>query len=241
MNNDFLISQTGLSIYRNCPFAFYCYRSKKEPIFFNQDILDTGKYVHDALDRYYRQQYLTKGTMDDILAKTYENLSGSWDVTLPIDEFKKSYTCLQHHAKWEETQINNGIAIQPLTEEHLKHDIFHGIIDYIDLPKNRVMDWKTNKSANISFEYKMQSYIYKLLYESKFKTDLKIFEFYFLYPDEIKVINFSSSGMSEAIQEVNQLRELIKKSYEQHDYPKQPKSETLCKNCQYRLYCKLMV
>lgn len=232
------ISQSALSVFRECPFAYSFYRQKKDAIFFNFDVLDTGRYTHEAINQYYRNYYLTKASVDDILALSYSSLKNIWDTTLPAEELYKSFICLKNHAEFESKNINNGANIKPLTEIDISHDIFYGIIDYIDLPNKKVIDWKTNKSAVISFEYRMQAYVYKVLYEYQFKDTLDKFMFFFLFPNEIKTIKYDDKGMIKAVEEVNLLQKEMSKAIKENVFEMKPRTESTCTNCRYRLYCK---
>ena len=232
------ISQSAISVYRNCPFAYCCYKQKKQPIMFNPDVLDSGKFVHDAIDYYYKKHFLVSDSYEMILEKTYGYLRNQWDTTLPLEELKKVYTCLVHHSEWEYQNHANGCHTKPLSEEVLKNNIFYGIVDYIDLPNKKVVDWKTNKFAVLSFEYRMQAYIYKVLFEDTYKEPLNYFYFFFLYSNEWRTVKFDAPGMDKVIQEVELLKESVLQSIQNNDYPKKPRIDSQCANCNYRLYCR---
>lgn len=231
------ISQSALSVYRNCPFSYRCYREKKDPIFFDFNVLDSGKFVHDAIDYYYKNYFHTSHTSELILGYTYGYLRSRWDTTLPLEELKKVYACLVHHSEWEYQNHNNGYQSKPMSESKLKNEVFYGIVDYIDLQNKKVVDWKTNKFAVLSFEYRMQAYIYKLLFESTFNETLDHFHFFFLYPNEWRTVRFDAPGMDKVIQEVELLKESVLQSIQNDNYPKEPRIDSQCVHCNYRLYC----
>jgi CRISPR/Cas system-associated exonuclease Cas4 (RecB family) len=205
---------------------------------FSQDPLDSGKFVHDSIHRYYANYYLTSGTADDILSITYNILKNMWDTTLPAIELHKAYTCLRNHSLFEYNNIQQGIMTNPMTEVKMSTDVFFGIIDYIDLHHDKVIDWKSNKIAMLSYEYKIQAYIYKLLFEETFKRPINHFTFYFLYPNEIRTVRYDSEGMNGVKEDVDQMMTQLKEMMNTGEFPKQPRTENGCNNCSYRLYCK---
>jgi CRISPR/Cas system-associated exonuclease Cas4 (RecB family) len=231
------ISQTALNVFRNCPFAFKLYKEKREAVMYSQDVLDAGKFVHDTLHCYYRNHFLTSGTAEDVLSYTYDILKGMWDTTLPTTEFKKAYTCLESHSLFEYENLKNGIITNPSTEVQLATDVFFGIVDYIDLNHDNVIDWKTNRIATLSHEYKIQAYIYKLLFEENFKRPLDHLTFYFLFPNEKRTVWFNE-GMRDIKNEVDKLMCELRTMMEVWEFPKQPRTESGCNSCAYRLYCK---
>lgn len=232
------ISQSALSVYRGCPRAYMFYREKKIPIFYSTDVLDCGKFVHNAIDQYYKARFDINDSKEDILAKTYGHLRNQWDITLPLEELKKAFSCLDNHALWEYQNHNNGVQTKPMSEVELKNHVFYGLVDYINLPSKKVVDWKTNKYAVLSFEYRMQAYVYKRLFEDTFKDTLTHFYFFFLTPNEWRTVKFDSPGMDKVIEEVELLKESILQSIQNNDYPKKPRIDSQCINCNYRLYCR---
>jgi len=233
------ISQSGISIFRDCPYAFKLhYVDQREPVFYNFDVLDIGGYVHEAIERYYKNYYLTNGTKDDILNKTYSCLKDIWDTTLLPEYLKKAYDCLENHAKWEENNIKTGIGTKPLTEIAIDSGDYYGLIDYIDLPSNRVIDWKTNKFPVLSYEYRMQAYVYKKLFESKFNEKLSHFYFFFLYPNDWRTVSYEKEKQIEVGKDVEKFLAEIKECYDKEEFEKRPRIRSTCKNCNYRLYCK---
>ena len=233
------ISQSALTVFRDCPVAYNCYKERKDAIFFNQSSLDTGGYVHEAIDTYYTNNYLTKGTSDDILSLTYSNLKNKWDITLPVEEFKKAYLSLQNHALWEAKNISDGISSKPLTEVKIGEEGFYGIIDYIDLNNNKAIDWKTGRYPSLSFNYRVQAQIYKILFENKFNQELKNFYFFFLPVNEWRVVNFDKEKQMKVAEEVACLKQRIDKAINDSEFLKEPRTSGACKSCQYKLYCKL--
>lgn len=229
------ISQTSISKYRFCPHACKLYLARKPPMFFDPDVMSVGQYVHEAVDRYYKNNFLQEGDANDILVKTYENLKKVWDMSLPPEQFKKAYDCLIHHANWEERNMNGGIGTQPLTEVKINGNGYYGIIDYIDLNNMKVIDYKTQKYAVLSHEFRMQAHVYKKLFESQFKKELTHFYFYFLYPDDWRTVKYDSPKQKEVGVEVEALRDKIKDG----DFPKQPRTKSACDSCEYKFYCKV--
>ena len=233
------ISQTGISIFRNCPYAYKLkYIDRCDAMFYNHDVLDIGGTVHDVIDRYYKNHYISDGTSDDILEKTYGHLREVWDTTLPADDLKKAFTCLQNHANWEEKNIQRNIGTKPLTEVKINARGYFGIIDYIDIPTQRVIDWKTGRKAYLSYEYRMQAYVYKELYEEQFKEKLKHFYFFFLFPDEWRKVKFDDIKQRKVGEDVENLRNAILDSIQNEEFAKEPRTDKGCRSCDYRFYCK---
>lgn len=233
------ISQSALNVYRNCPYAYRCYKEKKLPLMYNQDVLDSGGLIHDAIDYYYKHYYMTEADAQAILYESYNYLRSHWDILLPVEELHKAYTCLTNHSVWEEKNLLDGIINCPITEAGLANDFFYGIIDYIDVPHNFVLDWKTGKHAMLTQEYKIQAYIYKLLYQDNYKKQLDSLTFFFLYPNEIKKIVFDNPNMKSAIEEVLGIREEMKHDIENYTFLKRPRTDNTCKYCAYRIYCRI--
>ena len=235
------ISQSALNLFRDCPYAYKLkYLDRVEGIYFSNDAMDTGGYVHDAIDMYYRNHFLQEGTSDDILYHTYTNLKNIWDTTLSINDFKKAYTCLQHHSEWEYSNINKGIRTQPLTEVEIEACNLYGFIDYVDLEKQQVIDWKTNSYATLSYTYRVQASIYKILFEAKFNMKLKYFHFFFLYPNTWRIVKYGDAKQERVDTEVNALLEQLNLSLENREFEKNPRTNSWCKSCPYKLYCKVM-
>jgi hypothetical protein len=153
-------------------------------MYYDAEVMDVGKIVHDTIDTYYKNYYLVNITAEDILATTYDILKNKWDLSLPAEDLKKAYQCLVNHSLWEEKNINDGIVTKPLTEVEIDSNGFYGFIDYIDLNKLKVIDYKTNKFPVLSYEYRMQTSVYRTLFEGQFGKKLTHFNFFFLYPND---------------------------------------------------------
>jgi len=235
------ISQSGMSIFRDCPYAYKIrYIDGKKPIFFAPQILDIGKFVHDAIDRYYKNYFLTEGTANDVLSHSYGYLRDNWDLSLQPEDLKKGFECLYNHAKWEETNINNGIGTKPLSEVEINGEGFFGIIDYVDIPNKKVIDWKTGRKPYLSQNYRMQAYVYKVLYESKFNEELTHFDFFFLFPNEWRTVKYDSEKQIKVGEEVEQIKTDILNAIQDENFPKEPRTPGKCKSCEYKLYCKII-
>lgn len=233
------ISQSALTVFRDCPFAYKCYREKKDAIFFDRDVLDVGSYVHDALDGYYKNSYLMEGTADDILYLSYGHLKKIWDTTFSIEHLQKAYLSLQKHSLWEAGNISKGITSKPLTEVKIGEQGFYGIIDYIDLNLQKAIDWKTGRYPNLSYNYRIQAQVYKILYDSKFNQNLDKFYFFFLPADGWRVVKYDNEKQKKVAEEVVVLKEKVDEAIKIGEYEKQPRTEKMCRNCGYRLYCKV--
>lgn len=235
------ISQSALGLYRDCPYAYFLkYKMNKQPIFWSFDMLDTGGYVHDAIDMYYKQNYIMEANnYEDILAESYNNFKNIWDITLPEEEFLKGYTSLENHAKWEYKNLEKGMTNKPLTEVDIKLKGIRAIIDYINLSNNMLVDWKTNKQANLSFNYRMQAEMYRRAYKLKFDRDIDHFYFFFLYPNEWRTVKFDNSSQQKVAEEVDELLKNVNQSWIKDEFPKQPRVESGCNSCLFKYYCKI--
>jgi len=231
------LSQSGISIYRDCPYAYKLhYVDLREPIFYSPSALDIGKFVHDSIDKYYKNNFLTEGTSEDILFKTYKNFKENDEVRYLLPEqLKKAYDCLTHHSLWEENNINN-IATNPMSEVEINGAGYYGWIDYIDIQNDKVIDFKTNTYPTLSYAYRMQAHIYRELFESKFKKKLTHFYFFFLYPNTWRTVKYDSEKQKKVGQDVENFKELILNK----EYPKKPRTKSQCKSCEYRYYCRVL-
>jgi len=234
------ISQSALGLYRDCPYAYFLkYKKDCQAIFWNFDMLDTGGYAHDAIDVYYKNNFLTEAdSYEDILYYSYNNLKDIWDLTLPNEEFIKAYTSLENHAKWEYNNLQKGWTTAPLTEVDVKMDGIRAIIDYVNLNHNMLVDWKTNKRASLSYNYRMQAEMYRRAYKLKFDKDITHFYFFFLFADEWRTVKFDSKKQKEVSEDVDNLLENIKSSWINNNFPKQPRTERGCDSCLFNFYCK---
>jgi len=233
------ISQSAISIYKECPYAYYLeYNFNRQAMHFNPDVMDTGKLVHDAIDKYYKLYYLTTGTAEDILTESYDVLRRNWDTSLELEELNKGYTCLHHHSLFEYSNIKNGIT-KPLTEIDIYGNGYHGVIDYDDLVNNKAIDWKTGRSVYLSKGYRMQAHVYKELLESEFSQTLDHFYFFFLYPNEWRIVKFDDEKQKKIGEETENLKNDILISWDNDEFPKQPRLESGCRSCAYKYYCMI--
>jgi len=236
------LSQSALAVYRECPYAYKLhYIDKYQPIFWDPSILDVGSYVHEALDRYYRHHFLVHPQdRDDILIETYDELKDVWDKSLTPEQLNKAYTCLENHADWEYKQTQKGIRTKPLTEIKIGRNGFFGILDYVDLTTDTVIDWKTGKYPSLSYNYRMQAAIYKTLYENNFNRKLRNLSFFFLHGNAWRTVGFGKEKQKKVTFDVYDLKNRIAKSYETGEWPKEPRLKSGCKNCQYNYYCHII-
>jgi len=234
------ISQSALGLFRDCPYAYFLkYKMRCQPIFWNFDVLDTGGYVHDSIDYYYKNDYLTEAEdYNDIFYFTYKKFKEIWDITLPNEEFVKGFTSLENHAKWEFKNLQKGWTTKPLTEVDIAINGLRAIIDYANLDHNMLIDWKTNKSAVLSERYRIQAEMYRRAYKMKFGKDITHFYFFFLYPDDWRTVKFDSKKQKEVSKDVDVLLENINKAWNDNNFPKQPRTDRGCDSCLFKYYCK---
>lgn len=233
------ISQSALSLFRDCPYAFKLrYFDKEEAVFFDPTILDVGKYVHDAIDMYYKHHYESHQTAEEVLYYSYSELKKIWDTFLLPEHLLKAFECLSNHAKWEYEQRKVGISVQPFSEVEISYGGYFGLIDYVDLTKKNVIDWKTGKKAYLSYEYRMQAHIYKTLFEGKFGTSLDKFFFFFLYPNEFRMVSYQTSSQKKVGLETEKLKEQLIEALDNGCFEQQPRTDSKCRYCNYNFYCK---
>ena len=232
------ISQSQINLYRSCPYAYYLrYSLKKEGIWWDPSIVEVGKRVHDAIDAYYKYKYDIYTDEGGILNKVYEILRADWDTTLPAAFLKKAYTCLEHFAKFEMNNINKGITVKPLSECRIHADGLYGIVDYLDLTQRKIIDFKTNNRAGISYGNRLQAVMYRKLVKEKFKFEIPYFTFQYLFPDEVRIVKFD--GKTEQVEkEMYAFIERIKESWKTKNFPKTPRTKSGCNSCQFHYYCK---
>jgi len=232
------LSQSALTTFHDCPKAYEFYKDRVQGMFWDFDPLDIGKYVHKALEDYYKKSFLTKGDADDIVIESYHWLKKTWDVTFPPEYLKKAYTCLENHAQWESNNINNGMNTEPLVEVEITKNGYHGIIDYVDLVKDKVIDWKTNTWPTLSYTYRMQASVYKELYDAKFNRDLTHFYFFFLYSNTWRTVKYNTEKQKEVAEYVRKLKDEVKDCYQDEEFPRKPRTDKMCENCLYKWYCR---
>jgi len=234
------ISQSGLSIFRDCPYAYKLrYMDNAEGMFFDPSVLDVGKLAHKAIELYYKHDFLTEGTADDILALTYLRLKNIWDITLTIEQLQKAYQCLENHAAWEASNIEKYNNAKPLTEAKLAGRNYFGYVDYINLNQNQAIDFKTNTWPTLSYEYRMQAHVYRELIEKNFDVTLSHFYFFFLYPNTWRTVKFDSDKQKKVGEEVEEMKRQVLACYENGGFEKRPRTPATCKNCLYNYYCML--
>jgi len=230
------ISQSGICLYRFCPYAYKLkYIDKCKPMGYDTSAMDTGKYTHDSIDHYYKFNFSLDTTQNNILYSTYNKLKELWDRTLEPVWLKKAYDCLKTHSEWEYQNTLKGIT-KPFSELEIDNGKYYGFLDYVNLPKAQVIDWKTGSYPTVSFEYRMQAYVYKLLFEYKFNTKLKDFYFFYLYPNQWRKISYSNKKQIEAGEECERLLGKIL----DNEFPKEPRLENGCRYCDYKYYCKVI-
>jgi len=232
------LSQSALNTFRDCPKAYEFYKNRTQGMFWDFDVLDIGKYVHKALEDYYKISFLSKGTKEDVLIESYHWLKKCWDMKFPPEYLKKAYICLENHAEWEAKNINNGMSTKPLVEIETTKNGWHGILDYIDLQNDKVIDWKTNKYPVLSHTYRIQASIYKDLYDEKFNRDLKYFHFFFLYANEWRMVKYGNDKQNKVDEEVRALKAEVQKCFDNGEFPRKPRTNNQCRNCLYKWYCR---
>ena len=229
------ISQSQINLYRKCPYAYYLrYALKKESIFWNPTLFEVGSRVHDAIDVYYKNHYVSDATEEEVLNKVYGALRREWDVTLPAELLKKAYTCLCNFSSFEAHNNSKG-RTKPFNECKIYVDDMMGIIDYVDLNSKTLVDFKTNGRAGLGYSYKMQAVMYRMLAKSKFNIDVDYFKFFFLYPNEWRTVKFGD-GTTEVAEEMIDYKNKIKESWETGVFPKAPRTKS-CGSCEYKFYC----
>jgi CRISPR/Cas system-associated exonuclease Cas4 (RecB family) len=238
------ISQSALNKFIDCPYQYkLSYIDKCQGIYYSMDAMDIGGYVHKALENFYKHTYtVDMKDAEEILYYTYNNLKQLWDTTLSVEDFEKAHTCLSNHAQW---QASYNLLSEPFSEPHIVEKTddkykWHGYIDFIDMQNLKVIDWKTNKRAALSKQYRIQAEIYKILFESKYDIKLSHFHFYFLYPDEWRTVAFHKQSQKKIISLLEQQKEQFITSIENQEFPKKPRTPKMCKWCPYRFYCKVL-
>jgi len=231
------ISQSQINLYRSCPYAYALrYLYKKEGIWWDPSIVEVGRRVHDAVDAYYKHHYVIWKNSREILKKVYEILRAEWDTKLPAEYLRKAYTCLSHFADFEMNNINKGILTKPLTEVHIHADGLYGIVDYLDLNQRKIIDWKTNTRAGISYANRLQAVMYRKLIRDKFKFEIPYFIFQFLYVDEVRIVKFDKKT-EQVEKEMYEYIEKIKEAWKTKTFPQEPRTPSGCNACQFHYYC----
>jgi len=233
------ISQSQINLYRFCPYAYkLSYKDKCESIMYDPSVMEVGAQVHDAIDHYYKNHYQVYKTEEEVLQKVYSILRTKWNTFLPASHLKKAYQCLQNFAKFEINNIKEGIMTKPFSEVKIPADGLYGIVDYVELTKPKVVDFKTNSYASLGYDYKMQAMMYKILVKHRFGIELDEFSFEFLYPGVTKTVYFAGKEFEEMEKELYTIKERIQASWTTDVFQKVPRTEKSCNSCEYRFYCK---
>jgi len=230
------VSQSRLSVFRECPFRYKLSSiDKLDGIYFSATAMEIGGYVHDALENYYKHNFVYGSSQNDILYYSYNNLKNVWDTTFTTEDFTKAYKCLCNHADW---QTSYKPKMHPAAEDDIYSKKWHGIIDFFDT--EMAIDWKTNKCASLSYAYRMQAQIYKWLIESKYNINLKHFHFFFLYPNEWRTVAFDKKKQQEVANDTINLWDAMQSCYDNDEFPKSPRTKSGCNGCPYNFYCKVL-
>jgi len=230
------ISQSQINLFRQCPYAYALrYIHKKEAIMWDPSIVEVGSRVHQAIEDYYKCSIIGKNK-EGIFEKVYQILRNDWDTTLPASFLKKAYVCLEHFAEFEMNNINKGREVLPMSEVDIRCNGLRGIIDYLDLSNNKLIDFKTNTRAGIGYANKMQAVMYGILVKEKFNYDIPYFTLQFLYPGETRIIKYDSK-LDKVREQLYDYVEQIQESWRRQHFPKLPRTKSTCNNCNYRFYC----
>jgi CRISPR/Cas system-associated exonuclease Cas4 (RecB family) len=232
------ISASQLQRFDDCPYKYYLHYVKKlDAILWDATIFDVGSYVHDTVDSYYKTCFGENKTYNEVLYDSYHILKGMWDRFLPPEHFKRAYDCLENFAKFEINRLKADM-IKPLTEIKVPAKGYYGIIDFYNPATQKAIDWKTGKNAYLSRSYKIQSVVYKILLDNKFKIDLEKFHFMFLQSGIPRKVELKSKKMDEIFDFVNEGREKILEAKKEESFDKKPRTDKMCDWCEYSYYCK---
>jgi len=230
------VSQSALNKFRDCPKQYWFgYCTDFQPIYYSQDAFDVGKYAHKAIELYYKHSFVFGATEEEILFYSYKNLKKVWDTTLSVADFSKAYTSLQNHANWLSEYELSEI---PSVEDDVYTKKWHAIVDF--RTSKKVIDWKTNKYASLSYQYRIQAQINKWAIDGKYGTNLEHFYFFFLYPNEWRTVAFNKKSQLKVAQEVLMLYEAMQKAYDNDEFLAKPRTEHGCNGCPYHYYCKTL-
>ena len=230
------ISQSSLNLYNDCPFAYYLKTLGLEPMYYNTKGMEVGTIVHDTLDYFYKHVFELGMEEQDIFYHTYEIMKKYWKNDLAQEDFEKIVRCLRNHATWLAKQDFEGV---PLTEGFVKAKQWLGYIDFIYPATNTVIDWKTNTKAVLSKNYRRQAEVYRILVKEKFGMDIEFFLFFFLYNNEWRKVKYDTPAQKKIREEMFHIREQMLEAIKTGKFPKNPRTEKMCKWCPYRFYCKI--
>ena len=178
------ISQSQINLFRDCPYGYALrYIYKKEGIWFDPSIVEVGSRVHEAIDIYYRNHLLLNGPKEEIRDKVYNILRNQWDTTLSVEYLQKAYTCVCNFADFEYNNRKGRRGV-PLTEVKIYSNGLMGIVDYLDLNKPKIVDFKTNTKAGVGYANKMQAAMYGILVKQEYDIELEDFTLQYLFPNE---------------------------------------------------------
>jgi len=229
------ISQSQINLYRSCPYAYKLkYVDGLEPMMFTRDFLDIGKYIHDAIEVYYKNLYDTDTNPESIYKSTYSVLRENWDHTLLPEYLKKANICLQNFGllEYENMQENKT---EPESEGNYTYDDFRAKLDYFRRIPLLIGDFKSSTKPIVYYDYKIQAAVY--LYVMRHKLDLDIDDFYFwyLYPNIVKKVKWDD--LQKVLEDAKKYRDEIKDAFDSMEFKKKPRTKSTCKYCDYKYYC----
>ena len=239
------ISQSSLNLFNDCPFAYYLKTLKLNPMYYNTKGFEVGTVVHDTLDYFYKHRYDKNMEYEDIYYYTYEIMKKYWKNDMDQEDYVKIVRCLKNHATWlakkdfEKTPVTEGFVDIPFTDEDDEEEGWLGYIDFIDPSNKQVIDWKTNTRAVLSKNYRIQAEVYRILMKKKFGIELDYFDFFFLYNNEWRRVKYSTPAQKKIKKELMEIRERMIAAIKEGKFPKNPRTEKMCKWCPYRYYCKI--
>jgi len=239
------VSQSQIHLYRDCPYAYALrYKYKKQGMMWDHEVFNVGRTVHDAIDLYYKTQYSTEETEETIYSKSYAILRNIWAKLIeeekPKDsaiQLKKASICLRNFAEFEASNINQAIPTKPLTEIKIYSKDLMGIIDYFEPSRPKILDFKTSAYPSVGYKEKIQAVMYKHLVKESYDIDLDFFTFYYLYPNKKRYVKFDAKS-DDIFQDILSYKDNILQSWKTGNFPKKPRTKSMCNSCQYRFYCK---
>jgi len=232
------ISATQLQIYDDCPYKYYLsYIKSLDAMMYDITVFDVGTQVHDAIDEYYRKYFNPKASKEFILYEVYGILKKNWDNFLAPEKLKYAYDCIVNFSDFEFNRLQKD-TYKPLTELKIGADGYYGIVDFFNPANKKAIDWKTGKNAYLSRSYRIQSVVYKILLDKEFKTDLEVFNFRFLRQNVPIKVDLKSKKMEEIFDFVSEGKNNIIKSRKNGEWEKNPRTNKMCRWCDFRFYCK---
>jgi ATP-dependent helicase/DNAse subunit B len=252
-------SVSKLKCYQDCPYKFYCNHILKLYDTDNQKALTWGSSFHEAVEYFFSdftypsKKELLEYYKDHWIAEQYVK---DWNKLKLKNSTCNTWSFLGYQSSEEELEyyelgmrmlsdfwnrhfnfIKLPFATELKFEEKLPNgEIFTGFIDRVDYISNlfRILDYKTGKWETNAIDLKkdLQLGLYHWVFCKKYNLPYNAVEYCALYytrSSNLIPISYYKSDIESLLETTISIITKVDSDY----FPKTPKKDWLCKNCQY--------